>query len=84
MEKEAVTIRFPSELMRQAKRLKSGKESFNELVVEAVEREVRRRKALEAHETIQRLRGQVKQRTGVHPDPIPWLRQLREGDEGLE
>ena len=45
IEKEAVTIRFPSELMRQAKRLKSGKESFNELVVEAVEREVRRRKA---------------------------------------
>ena len=52
MEKESVTIRFPSELMRQAKRLKSGKESFNELVVEAVEREVRRRKALEAHDTI--------------------------------
>ncbi len=46
MEKESVTIRFPSELMRQAKRLKSGKESFNELVVEAVEREVRRRKNL--------------------------------------
>ena len=84
IEKEAVTIRFPSELMRQAKRLKSGKESFNELVVEALEREVRRRKALEAHDTIQRLREQVKRRTGVHPDPIPLLRQLREGESELE
>ena len=79
-----MTIRFPSELMWQAKRLKSGKESFNELVVEAVEREVRRRKALEAHDTIQRLRENIKRRTGVHPDPLPLLRQLREGDEELE
>ncbi len=67
MEKESVTIRFPSELMRQAKRLKSGKESFNELVVEAVEREVRRRKALEAHETIQRLRGTGQTENGSTP-----------------
>jgi predicted CopG family antitoxin len=84
MEKESVTIRFPSELMRQAKRLKSGKESFNELVVEAVEREVRRRKALETHETIQRLLEQDKRRTGVHRDPLPSLRQLREGEWELE
>jgi hypothetical protein len=52
--------------------------------VEAVEREVRRRKALEAHDTIQRLRENIKRRTGVHPDPLPLLRQLREGDEEIE
>lgn len=83
MEKEAQTIRFPLELVKKAKQLKEGKESFNDLVIEALEREVNRRKALEAHETILRLRQQVKQRTGVHPDPIPLIRQLREGENDL-
>jgi predicted CopG family antitoxin len=83
MEKEGVTIRFPLGLLKKAKQLKEGKESFNDLVVEALEREVKRRKTLEAHETILRLREQVKQRTGVHPDPIPLIRQLREGENGI-
>ncbi|PSF30034.1 hypothetical protein C7H19_24085 [Aphanothece hegewaldii CCALA 016] len=80
MEKEAVTIRFPLELVKKAKQLKEGKESFNELVVEALEREIKRRKANEAHETILQVRQQVKQRTGVHPDPLPLIRQLRFGE----
>jgi predicted CopG family antitoxin len=84
MEKEAVTIRFPSELLKKAKQLKEGKESFNELVVEALEREIKRRKAQDAHETILRLRQKVKQRTGVHPSPIPLIRQLREGENQVE
>ncbi len=83
MEKEAVTIRFPLLLVKKAKQLKEGKESFNELVVEALEREVKRRKALSAHETILRLREEVKQRTGVHPDPIPLVRQLRGGENDI-
>jgi hypothetical protein len=32
-----------------------------------------------AHEQIQTIREQVKQRTGVHPDPGLLIRQLREG-----
>ncbi|ELR99090.1 YlcI/YnfO family protein [Gloeocapsa sp. PCC 73106] len=84
MEKEAVTIRFPLELVKKAKQLKEGRESFNDLVVEALEREINRRKGLEAVSTILRLREQIKQRTGVHPDPIPLIRQLREGENDIQ
>jgi hypothetical protein len=80
MEREAVTIRFPVDLIKQAKQLKDGGESFNELVVEALKHEVKRRKAWAAHETILKIREQVKQRTGIHPDPAPVVRQLREGE----
>lgn len=55
MEREAVTIRFPVNLIKQAKQLKDGGESFNELVVEALEREVKRRKTWAAHEAIEQL-----------------------------
>ncbi|MBF2020031.1 MAG: hypothetical protein IGR93_08005 [Hydrococcus sp. C42_A2020_068] len=80
MEREAVTIRFPAKLVRQAKQLKYGGESFNELVVEAVEREVRRRRALSAHENIVARRTEIKAKTGVQPDATALIRALREGE----
>ncbi|OKH20214.1 hypothetical protein NIES593_19655 [Hydrococcus rivularis NIES-593] len=80
MEREAVTIRFPAKLVRQAKQLKYGGESFNELVVEAVEREVRRRRALSAHESIVARRAEIKAKTGVQPDATALIRALREGE----
>jgi hypothetical protein len=79
MEREAVTIRFPAKLVRQAKQLKDSGESFNELVVEAVEREVRRRRAMAAHESIVARRAEIKAKTGVQPDITALIRSLREG-----
>lgn len=80
MEREAVTIRFPIPLLKQAKQLKDGGESFNELVVEAVEREVKRRQAIATHQSIVKRRAQIKARTGVHPNANALIRSLREGD----
>lgn len=80
MEREAVTIRFPMTLLKQAKQLKDGGESFNELVIEAVEREVKRRKAVTAHQSILARRAQIKARTGVHPNANALIRSLREGN----
>ena len=80
MEREAVTIRFPENLVRQAKQLKNGRESFNELVVEAVEREVRRRRAMAAHESIVARRAEIKADSGVQPDATVLIRSLREGE----
>ncbi|MHC5822193.1 MAG: YlcI/YnfO family protein [Nostoc sp.] len=42
MEREALTILFPADLLVKAKKIKEGSESLNDLVVEALEREVSR------------------------------------------
>ncbi|MFB2768071.1 YlcI/YnfO family protein [Pelatocladus sp. BLCC-F211] len=80
MEREALTIRFPAKLLEKIRALKRDNESLNDLVVEALEKEMKWRSAWLAHEQIQTIREQVKQRTGVHPDPVPLIRQLREGE----
>ncbi len=78
--REAVTIRFPANLLAQAKQLKEGKESFNDLVTEALEHEVRRRKAIAAHQSIVARRTKIKARTGVQPKATALIRSLREGE----
>ena len=60
MEREAVKIRFPAYLVRKAKQLKEGGQSFNELVVEALSREVKRRQAIAAHQSIVARRAEIK------------------------
>ena len=77
---EAMTIRFPGELIAKARQVKSERESLNDLVVGAVEREVRRRAVVRAHEAIARVRDSVRARTGAQPDSGPLIRALREGD----
>lgn len=81
MEREALTIRFPAKLLEKIRALKRDNESLNDLVVEALEKEMKWRSAWLAHEQIQTIREQVKQRTGVHPDATPLIRQLREGED---
>jgi hypothetical protein len=80
MEREAVTIRFPIPLLNKAKNLKDGSESFNELVVEAVEREVKRRQTIVTHQSIVARRAKIKARTGVQPDVNVFIHSLREGE----
>jgi hypothetical protein len=79
MEKEAVTIRFPSDLLQKAKQLKESGESFNELVIEALEREVKRRKGIATHHRILARRQEIKAKTGVQPNSTALIRSLREG-----
>jgi hypothetical protein len=79
--REALTIRFPRDLLAVARRVRGEQESLNELVVEAVDREVRRRSALWAFAEIQRVREGIKNAVGVQSDSGRLIRALREGDE---
>ncbi|WP_375478882.1 YlcI/YnfO family protein [uncultured Nostoc sp.] len=48
MEHEALTICFPPDLLAKAKKLKEGSESFNDLILKALEREIRHRQGCAA------------------------------------
>ena len=80
MQRESITIRFPSGLLNQAKSLKLDEESFNDLVVEALNYEVRRRQAIAAHDRIQSRRQSILQRTGVQSGSSDLIRELRAGE----
>lgn len=80
-QREAMTVRFPVGVMERAREVKAKGESLNDFVIEAVEQAIRQRSGLQAHETIIRVRAQVRARTGPHPDPVPLIRALRSGDE---
>ncbi|MBD2593529.1 hypothetical protein H6G74_04195 [Nostoc spongiaeforme FACHB-130] len=81
MEREALTIRFPSELLAKARKLKDDGESFNDLIVEALEREVKRRRGWAAHQRILARSEIVKAKTGIQPASTDLIRSLRE-DKG--
>lgn len=78
-EREALTVRVPVGLLSKAREVKSGRESLNELVVTALDREVRRRQGLAVYAQILELREQLKSSTGWQPDSVPLIRALREG-----
>ncbi|MBD2292582.1 hypothetical protein H6G06_03555 [Anabaena sphaerica FACHB-251] len=80
MEREAVTIRIPAVLLQQAKQLRESSESFNEMVVEAIAREVRRRRALAAHQRIVARSAEVEATTGIQSTSVDLIRQLRAGE----
>lgn len=79
-QRESITIRFPAELLAQAKSLKVDEESFNDLVVEALDHEVRRRQGLAAHERICTRRQSILERTGLQSDSAELIRELRSGE----
>jgi hypothetical protein len=81
MEREAVTIRIPADLLEQARQFREGGESFNEMVVEAIAREVRRRRSLAAHQRIVARSAEVEAKTGIQSSSVDLIRQLR-ADEG--
>jgi len=78
--REAITVRLPSELATEARAAKDERESLNDLVVEALEREVRRRQGLKAYDEIIRLREEIMREHGVQPDSQPLIRALRDGE----
>ncbi|GAX42510.1 hypothetical protein NIES4075_35110 [Tolypothrix sp. NIES-4075] len=81
MEREAVTIRFPADLLAKAKKLKFVSESLNDLVVEALENEVRRRRGWAAHQRIVARSETVKAKTGIQPTSGDLIRSFREGEK---
>jgi hypothetical protein len=80
-EREVLTLRVPSQLLACARNVKTDDESMNDLIVTALEHEVRRREGLTALAAIDELREQIYARTGVQPSSVPLIRALREGDE---
>ncbi|MFN6482954.1 MULTISPECIES: hypothetical protein [unclassified Nostoc] len=49
MEHEALIIRFPPDLLAKAKKLKEGSAYYNDLIVNALEGEVRHRRGWAAY-----------------------------------
>ncbi|MCC5645071.1 hypothetical protein LC607_19435 [Nostoc sp. CHAB 5824] len=80
MEREALTIRFPADLLIKAKKIKEGSESLNDLVVEALEREVNRRRGWAAHQRIIARSETAKAKTGIQPTSTDLIRSLRENE----
>jgi len=80
--REATTVRLPIDLVERAKSLKAAGESFNDLVIDAVEREVRRRQGWQALDAIRLIRKRLETETGLQPDSVPLIRELRERPRG--
>ena len=79
-EQEAITVRFPAGLLAQVRLHKLKGESLNNMIVKALEREVRYRQGLVAHHRIVARREQIRKKIGTQPDSIDLIRQLREGE----
>jgi hypothetical protein len=75
----ALTIRIPEDMLALAKELKEDRESLNDLVIDAIDREVRRRQTSKIMAEVAELRERIFQRFGAHPDSTPMIRELREG-----
>lgn len=78
-ERTPVTIRFPKELIARAKALKNGSASFNDLVVKALEAEVRRHTWKDLLKATDEEREQTLREQGVLSDSRQLIRELREG-----
>lgn len=79
--RDSMTIRFPRALLTEVRELKEERESLSDVVVSAVDREMRRRRGLRAYEQILEIQEDVRRTSGVHPDSTPLIRALREGTE---
>jgi hypothetical protein len=77
--REAITVRLPSGLLARAKGVRVESESLNDVLIEAVEKEVRRRYAARAFESIIRVRDEILADRGPSPDSGTTIRELRDG-----
>lgn len=80
METEDLTIRFPLELLAKAQKVQETNESFNDLVIKALESEVRRRRGWAAHQRIIARSESIKAKTGIQPSSTNMICSLREDD----
>ncbi|MCT7960905.1 hypothetical protein NG799_12180 [Laspinema sp. D1] len=75
----SVSIHIPQKLLESAQRLSSPDETLNDVVILALDREVRRRKGLAAHQKILALNKELP----PQPDDTEVINQIRES-EGRE
>jgi predicted CopG family antitoxin len=75
--RKALTIRIADDVLRTARELKDERESLNDFVAEAIEREIRRRRGLQAVQSIRELQEDAT----LQPDSTALIRAMREGDE---
>ena len=78
-ERIAVTVRFPKEIVEKAKALRNGGASFNDLVVSALEAELRRRDWQETLKRIDERAERILRERGPLSDSSQLIRDLREG-----
>jgi hypothetical protein len=79
LDRVAVTIRVPPETMTRARSALVDGESFNALVIEAIEREVGRRQVMGAVIAAAAFRSRTAQRRGRAESSTQLVRRLREG-----
>jgi predicted CopG family antitoxin len=75
--RKALTIRIADDVLRTARELKDERESLNDFVAEAIEREIRRRRGLQAVQSIRELQEDAT----LQPDSTALIRAMREGNE---
>ncbi|MCT7953853.1 YlcI/YnfO family protein [Laspinema palackyanum] len=75
----SVSLHIPQELLESAQRLSSPDETLNDVVILALEQEVRRRKGLAAHQKILAFHKELP----PQPDDTELIHQIRES-EGRE
>jgi len=76
-----VTIRFPKAVLTAARKTKGKDESFNDLVVRAVEREAKRRDGVRLFDELIAARDRIWAKAGIQPSSAPLIRAMREGRE---
>ncbi|HEV3309514.1 MAG TPA: YlcI/YnfO family protein [Chloroflexota bacterium] len=76
--RDAVTVRIPSDLLQQTRTVKCQGESLNDVIVTALQREVRRRTAVEVGERIVRARERMVAQGARSADSTELIRSLRE------
>ncbi|MGF1491667.1 MAG: hypothetical protein ACFBSC_04275 [Microcoleaceae cyanobacterium] len=81
MKQESITIHIPADLYEEAQQLPDSTESFDEMAIRAISQEVRRRKALAAHQRIIARSAEVETQTGIQRSSVDLIRQLRAGEE---
>lgn len=79
--REAITVRFPSGTLSDARKGKAERESMNDLIAQAFQAEIARRRGMQALERIRKIREQVGAESGNQEDSGPLIRALREGEE---
>ena len=77
---ETTTIRIPTGLLAKAEQVKAENETIEDLIVMAVDREVRRR-GLQIVAEIRATSEEIQKRAGPQPDSTPFIRALRDGTE---
>lgn len=84
MEREQFTIRVPKGLLdRVREEAEAYGESMNDLVISAIDKEVKARRQIRLLKQIEQERTRMSQR-GLQPDSVPEIRALRMGAKRVD